>query len=74
MFKITVKILKGQEFYTGSENNNITSQDHRSTDLSFTFVDKNVLFEFFKPNKLKKIYQWIPVIIFNDRLPNTFDF
>lgn len=44
------------------------------TDLSFTFVDKNILLEFFKPNKLKKIYKWLPVIVFNDRLPNTFDF
>ncbi len=37
--EITVKILEGQEFYTGSDNNNIVSQDHRSTDMSFTFVD-----------------------------------
>lgn len=37
--KITVKILEGQEFYTGSDNHNIVSQDHRSTDMSFTFID-----------------------------------
>jgi hypothetical protein len=37
--KVTIKILEGQEFYTGSDNNNIVSQDHRSTDISFTFID-----------------------------------
>jgi hypothetical protein len=40
--EITVKILEGQEFYTGSDNNNIVSQDHRSTNMSFTFVGAEI--------------------------------
>jgi hypothetical protein len=40
--EVTIKILKGQEFYTGSDNNEIVSQDHRSTDMSFTFVGEKI--------------------------------
>jgi hypothetical protein len=40
--EVTVKILKGQKFYTGSDSNDIISQDHRTTDMSFTFVGEKV--------------------------------
>ncbi|BAZ45743.1 LCCL domain protein [Chondrocystis sp. NIES-4102] len=43
--KITIKLLAGQEFYTGSNKNNIYSQDHRNTEMSFTFVDESQVLE-----------------------------
>lgn len=41
--KITVKLLEGKDFYTGSQNNDVISKDHRNTDLSFTFVGEKVV-------------------------------
>lgn len=38
--KITVKLIEGQEFYTGSQKNNVFSQDHRDTELSYIFIDE----------------------------------
>ena len=35
---ITIELLPGQEFYTGSTKNKIESKDHISTSLSYTFV------------------------------------
>jgi len=40
--KVTIKILEGQTFYTGSYKNKVTSQDHRSTDISFTFIGEKI--------------------------------
>ncbi len=36
--EITVELLEGRDFYTGSQHNDVVSKDHRTTDLSFTFV------------------------------------
>ena len=41
--EVTVKLLKGKNFYTGSNKNNVTSRDHRSTDLSYTFVGEKTV-------------------------------
>jgi len=35
---ISIEILEGQEFYTGSEKNEVESEDHIETSLSYTFV------------------------------------
>jgi len=35
---ITLELLEGQEFYTGSKKNGLESKDHRETQLSYTFV------------------------------------
>lgn len=36
--EVTIKLITGKNFYTGSKKNNIISKDHRNADLSFTFV------------------------------------
>ena len=38
--KVTIKLVEGQNFYTGSDKNDVISKDHRSTNLSFSFVGK----------------------------------
>lgn len=40
--EVTIKLLKGQSFYTGSYKNKVTSQDHRTTDMSFTFIGEKL--------------------------------
>ncbi len=40
--EVTIELLKGQKFYTGSYKNNITSQDHRESDISFSFVGEKI--------------------------------
>ena len=40
--EVTIKLLEGQTFYTGSNKNEITSQDHRGTKMSFTFVGEKM--------------------------------
>jgi hypothetical protein len=35
---ISIELLKGQEFYSGSTKNNIQSEDHIGTELSYTFI------------------------------------
>jgi hypothetical protein len=35
---VSVELLPGREFYTGSSKNTVTSKDHRKTDFSYTFV------------------------------------
>lgn len=39
---ITIEILEGQEFYSGSKKNNVQSEDHIGTNLSYTFVGESV--------------------------------
>ena len=39
---ISIEVLEGQEFYTGSVKHEITSEDHISTNFSFTFVGEPV--------------------------------
>ena len=36
--EITIKLIKGKKFYTGSKKNNVKSKDHTATDMSFVFV------------------------------------
>jgi len=36
--KVTLKLAKGKQFYTGSKKNNVTTKDHTGTDVSYTFV------------------------------------
>lgn len=38
--EITVKLIEGQEFYTGSQKNDVFSQDHRNTDLGYIFINE----------------------------------
>lgn len=40
---IQLELLKGQEFYTGSKQNKVKSEDHASTDLSYTFKGEAVV-------------------------------
>lgn len=40
--EVTVKLLEGQQFYTGSNKNGITSQDNRSTSTSFSFIGDQI--------------------------------
>ncbi|MBE9043136.1 hypothetical protein IQ255_01715 [Pleurocapsales cyanobacterium LEGE 10410] len=35
---VTVELLEGRDFYTGSSKNNVESRDYRGTNLSFAFV------------------------------------
>ncbi|MEL6928578.1 MAG: LCCL domain-containing protein [Cyanobacteria bacterium J06600_6] len=35
---VSVEILEGQEFYTGSKKNEVQSEDHVNTRLSYTFM------------------------------------
>lgn len=39
---ISIELLPGREFYTGSSKNGVTSKDRSGTDLSFTFVGEPV--------------------------------
>ena len=39
---VRIKLHEGQEFYTGSKKNRITSSDHASTNISFTFVGETL--------------------------------
>ena len=39
---VTIEILEGQEFYTGSKKNKVESEDHIGTHLSYTFVGEAV--------------------------------
>ena len=39
---ISIELLDGQEFYSGSTKNNIQSEDHIGTDVSYTFIGKPV--------------------------------
>lgn len=41
--KVTIKLLKGKKFYTGSRKNDVISKDHRNTNMSFTFTGKKVV-------------------------------
>ena len=36
--EITIELIEGQDFYTGSQKNDVVSKDYRNTDLGFTFV------------------------------------
>lgn len=49
--KVTIKILEGKTFYTGSYKNKVTSQDHRTTDISFTFVGQQLIEKVRQENK-----------------------
>ena len=40
---VSIEILEGQEFYTGSKKNNIESEDHIGTKLSYTFIGEAVV-------------------------------
>lgn len=35
---VTLELLEGREFYTGSNKNDVESKDYRSTNLSFTLI------------------------------------
>lgn len=40
---IQIELIKGQEFYTGSKQNKVKSEDHVSTDLSYTFKGETLV-------------------------------
>ena len=40
---VSIEILEGQEFYTGSKKNDIESEDHIGTKLSYTFIGEAVV-------------------------------
>lgn len=40
---VSVELLPGKEFYTGSSKNEVVSQDRDGTDLSFTFVGESAI-------------------------------
>ena len=42
---VSIKLLEGQEFYTGSSKNEIISEDHIGTNLSFTFIGEPIAVE-----------------------------
>ena len=35
---VSIELLEGQEFYTGSQKNEVESEDHIGTSLSYTFI------------------------------------
>ena len=39
---VTIEILEGQEFYTASKKNNVESEDHIGTKLSYAFIGEPV--------------------------------
>ena len=36
--QVTIKLMKGKNFYTGSNKYNVESEDHIATDMSFIFI------------------------------------
>ena len=42
---ISLEILEGQEFYTGSKKNKVKSEDHITTSLSYTFIGETIVDE-----------------------------
>ncbi len=42
---VSIELLEGQEFYTGSSKNEIISEDHIGTNLSFTFIGEALAVE-----------------------------
>lgn len=36
--EITIKLIEGKQFYTGSNKNEVKSKDHTATEICFTFV------------------------------------
>lgn len=40
---VSVELMPGKEFYTGSSKNEVVSQDRSGTDLSFTFVGESAI-------------------------------
>ncbi|MCC0177863.1 hypothetical protein I4641_12835 [Waterburya agarophytonicola K14] len=38
--KVTITLLEGKGFYTGSKKNDVISEDHSATDMGFSFVGK----------------------------------
>ena len=39
---VSVELLPGKEFYTGSSKNTVTSKDHSKTNFSYTFVGESM--------------------------------
>ena len=42
---VSIEVLEGQEFYTGSKKNGVESEDHIDTSLSYTFVGEAIVNE-----------------------------
>ncbi len=36
--EITIKLIEGKKFYTGSKKNDVKSKDHTAADISFVFI------------------------------------
>lgn len=39
---VSIELIEGQEFYTGSTKNEVISNDHAGTNLSFTFIGEAI--------------------------------
>ena len=42
---VSIELVEGQEFYTGSKKNEVESEDHIGTNLSYTFIGEAVVDE-----------------------------
>ena len=51
---VSIEILEGQEFYTGSQKNGVESEDHAETSLSYTFVGEVLIDESSETEKTAK--------------------
>ena len=40
--EVTIELIEGQDFYTGSRKHDVTSQDHRQTKISFIFIGEKI--------------------------------
>lgn len=40
--EVTIELLEGKDFYTGSQKNDVISKDHRNTKISYTFVGEKI--------------------------------
>ena len=43
--EVTIELLEGQAFYTGSYKNEVTSQDRGNTKMSFSFIGEKITVE-----------------------------
>ena len=42
---VTIELIEGRKFYTGSDRNKVKSQDRASANLSFVFIDRAIINE-----------------------------
>ncbi|HEY9767425.1 MAG TPA: LCCL domain-containing protein [Coleofasciculaceae cyanobacterium] len=62
---VSIELLEGQEFYTGSHKNNVISEDYPSSNLSYTFIGAVANSQDSQPNQPQRRAFGIPKIMVN---------